>query len=102
LAHRLVERVTIENVLRYVSDHYGCKIADLKSSRRNSQITKPRAVAMYLCCKLTGCSLPEIGRGFGGKHHTTVLAARDKITEQIETNRALRSEIESIQRRIQG
>src|SRR5215468_4382963 len=100
LTARANDRVTIDQVLRHVAEHYGCKVTDLKSPKRHSQITKPRAVAMYLCAKLTGCSLPEIGRGFGGKHHTTVLAARDKITRQIETDRALKNEIEAVSQKI--
>jgi chromosomal replication initiator protein len=100
LTARANDRVTIDQVLRHVAEHYGCKVTDLKSPKRHSQITKPRAVAMYLCAKLTGCSLPEIGRGFGGKHHTTVLAARDKITRQIETDRALKNEVEAVSQKI--
>ncbi|HJZ87793.1 MAG TPA: chromosomal replication initiator protein DnaA [Polyangia bacterium] len=100
LTARANERVTIDNVLRHVAEHYGCKVADLKSPKRHSQITKPRAVAMYLCAKLTGCSLPEIGRGFGGKHHTTVLAARDKIAKQLETDRVLKHEVDAITQKI--
>ena len=100
LTARANDRVTIDQVLRHVAEHYGCKVTDLKSPKRHSQITKPRAVAMYLCAKLTGCSLPEIGRGFGGKHHTTVLAARDKIARQIEGDRALKNEIEAVSQKI--
>lgn len=101
ITQRASERVTIDVVLKHVADYYGCKVVDLKSARRHAQITKPRAVAMYLCCKLTGCSLPEIGRGFGGKHHTTVLASRDKIASTLDSNRVLRHELEAIERRIQ-
>src|SRR5262249_61335396 len=100
LAARANERVTIDAVLRHVAEHYACKVADLKSPKRHSQITKPRAVAMFLCARLTGCSLPEIGRGFGGKHHTTVLAARDKIISQMENDRILKTEIEAIAQKI--
>ncbi len=98
---RQTERISIDAVLKHVAEYFGCKVPDLKSPRRHAQITKPRAVAMYLCCKLTGCSLPEIGRGFGGKHHTTVLASRDKIAAQVDSNRVLRHELEAIERRIQ-
>jgi chromosomal replication initiator protein len=100
LTARAHDRVTIETVLRHVAEHYTCKVADLKSPKRHSQITKPRAVAMFLCARLTGCSLPEIGRGFGGKHHTTVLAARDKIARQLETDRALKHEVDAISQKI--
>src|SRR5207245_6780751 len=100
LAARANERVTIDTVLRHVAEHYACKVADLKSPKRHSQITKPRAVAMFLCARLTGCSLPEIGRGFGGKHHTTVLAARDKIEQQLESNRDLKREVDTLRQKI--
>lgn len=73
--------VTIEVIQRVVADYYNLKVADLKSKNNARNIAVPRQVAMYLCKTLTKASLPEIGREFGGKHHTTVLHSINKISE---------------------
>lgn len=73
--------ITIEDVQRTVAEHYGLRPQDLKSRTNSRAIAFPRQVAMYLCRKLTKASLPEIGRQFGGKHHTTVLHSIQKISE---------------------
>lgn len=76
------ERVlTIEDIQRRASEFYGIKTSDLLSSRRLKTLTRPRQVAMYLCKELTTKSLPEIGRRFGGRDHTTVLHAVKKVQE---------------------
>jgi chromosomal replication initiator protein len=72
--------ISIETIQRTVAGHYGLKVADLKSKNNSRSIAVPRQVAMYLCKVLTGSSLPEIGREFGGKHHTTVLHSINKIS----------------------
>jgi len=72
--------ITIEVVQKVVADYYGLKVADLKSKSNARNIAVPRQVSMYLCKNLTGASLPEIGREFGGKHHTTVLHSINKIS----------------------
>jgi chromosomal replication initiator protein len=72
--------ITIEMIQRVVSDHYGLRPSDLKSKNNSRNIAVPRQVAMYLCKQLTDHSLPEIGREFGNKHHTTVLHSCEKIT----------------------
>ncbi|QUW04011.1 chromosomal replication initiator protein DnaA [Chloracidobacterium validum] len=72
--------ITIEMIQRVVSDHYGLRVADLKSKNNSRNIAVPRQVAMYLCKQLTNHSLPEIGRHFGNKHHTTVLHSCEKIS----------------------
>ena len=66
-------RVDENVVMSAVSDYYGVTPEDLKSSRRNREITVPRQVAMYLTREMTGLSLPSIGRAFGGRDHSTVL-----------------------------
>ena len=71
--------VTIELIQKAVAQHYGLKVSELKSKNNSRAIAEPRQVAMYLCKTLTKCSLPEIGREFGGKHHTTVLHSVNKI-----------------------
>ena len=73
--------ITIELIQRVVADNYNMKVADLKSKNNARSIAVPRQVAMYLCKTLTKASLPEIGREFGGKHHTTVLHSINKISE---------------------
>jgi chromosomal replication initiator protein len=71
--------VTIEMIQRAVAAHYRLRIDELKSKNNSRQIAVPRQVAMYLCKRLTKHSFPEIGREFGGKHHTTVIHSVDKI-----------------------
>jgi chromosomal replication initiator protein len=73
--------VTIETIQKFVSDYYQMKVADLKSRNNSKSIAKPRQVAMYLCKTLTNASLPEIGRSFGGKHHSTVIHSIKKVEE---------------------
>ncbi len=73
--------ISIELIQKTVAGHYGLKIGDLKSKNNSRSIAVPRQVAMYLCKSLTKASLPEIGREFGGKHHTTVLHSINKITQ---------------------
>jgi chromosomal replication initiator protein len=71
--------ITIEQIQRAVGTHYKLRVDDLKSKNNSRQIAVPRQVAMYLCKRLTKHSFPEIGREFGGKHHTTVIHSVDKI-----------------------
>ncbi|MCM3881369.1 MAG: chromosomal replication initiator protein DnaA [Vicinamibacterales bacterium] len=71
--------VTIEHIQKFVSDYYQLKLADLKSRNNSKSIAMPRQVAMYLCKNLTHASLPEIGRSFGGKHHSTVIHSIKKV-----------------------
>jgi len=81
------ERATsIATIQKIVAEHFGLRVADLKSKTNARDIAFPRQVAMYLCKNLTRASLPEIGREFGGKHHTTVLHSVNKITGMIEQN----------------
>jgi chromosomal replication initiator protein len=78
------KNITIELIQKVVADHYGLRVSDLKSKNNSRSIAVPRQVAMYLCKRLTKASLPEIGREFGGKHHTTVLHSCNKINELYE------------------
>jgi chromosomal replication initiator protein len=71
--------VTIDMIQKYVSDYYQLKVADLKSRNNSKSIAMPRQIAMYLCKGLTGASLPEIGKSFGGKHHSTVIHSIRKV-----------------------
>jgi chromosomal replication initiator protein len=73
--------VTIEIIQKFVADYYQQKVLDLKSRNNSKSVAIPRQVAMYLCKQLTHASLPEIGRSFGGKHHSTVIHSIRKIEE---------------------
>ncbi|MEP9354413.1 chromosomal replication initiator protein DnaA [Xanthobacter sp. KR7-65] len=91
-------RVRIDDILRVVAKHYNVSRADLLSQRRTANVVKPRQIAMYLAKTLTLRSLPEIGRRFGGRDHTTVLHAVRKIDGLVATDRALAEEIEVLKR----
>ncbi len=93
-------RVRIEDIQRVVARHFNVSKADLLSSRRTRTIVRPRQIAMYLAKVLTPRSLPEIGRRFGGRDHTTVLHAVRKIEELIEGDKSLADEIELLKRMI--
>lgn len=92
------KRVKIEDIQRIVAKHYQVSRADVLSSRRTQNVVRPRQVAMYLSKVLTLRSLPEIGRRFGGRDHTTVLHAVRKIDELAKTDQALKDEIELLKR----
>ena len=91
-------RIRIEDIQRIVARHFNVSKADLLSSRRTRTIVRPRQIAMYLAKMLTPRSLPEIGRRFGGRDHTTVLHAVRKIEELIAGDKALADEIEMLKR----
>ncbi len=94
-------RIRVEDILRVVSKHYGVSRADLLSSRRTANVVRPRQIAMYLAKTLTLRSLPEIGRRFGGRDHTTVLHAVRKIEGLVQGDKALAEEIEVLKRLLQ-
>ncbi|MGC4081855.1 MAG: chromosomal replication initiator protein DnaA [Vicinamibacterales bacterium] len=73
--------VTIEIIQKYVADYFNLKLNDLKSKNNSKSVAMPRQIAMYLCKSLTHASLPEIGRSFGGKHHSTVIHSIRKVDE---------------------
>jgi chromosomal replication initiator protein len=96
-----LKRVRIEEIQRIVARHYNVSRSDLLSSRRTANVVRPRQIAMYLAKTLTLRSLPEIGRRFGGRDHTTVLHAVRKIESLIGTDTALAAEIESLKSQLQ-
>jgi chromosomal replication initiator protein len=95
------KRVRIEDIQRVVARQYNVSRADLLSSRRTANVVRPRQVAMYLAKVLTLRSLPEIGRRFGGRDHTTVLHAVRKIEALSGNDTALAEEIEALKRQLQ-
>ncbi len=95
------KRVKIEDIQKLVASHYSVSRADILSARRTATVVKPRQVAMYLSKTLTLRSLPEIGRRFGGRDHTTVLHAVRKIEGLRAANDSLREELELLKRMLQ-
>ena len=95
------KRVKIEDIQRVVARQYNVSRSDLLSSRRTANVVRPRQVAMYLAKTLTLRSLPEIGRRFGGRDHTTVLHAVRKIEGLVGSDMALAEEIEILKRQLQ-
>ena len=83
--------VTIEGIQKYVADYYHLKLVDLKSRNNSKSVAMPRQVAMYLCKALTNASLPEIGKSFGGKHHSTVIHSIRKVEELRQKDAAFHS-----------
>ena len=81
------EGLTMERIARTVASHYKLSVEELKSKNNSRQIAVPRQVAMYLCKRLTKHSFPEIGREYGGKHHTTVMHSVEKINSIIKDDR---------------
>ncbi len=91
------EHITVDHVLKSVAGYYGIKISDLKSPRRHKSIAGPRAVAMYLARQHTKDSYPDLGRSFGGKHHTTVISAVEKTSKRLKADAGLRGEVHAIE-----
>ncbi|MBT5968030.1 MAG: chromosomal replication initiator protein DnaA [Nitrospina sp.] len=86
----------IATIMAAVAHHFEIKVSDIKSKKRTRNISVPRQIAMYLCRTKTKLSLPEIGRQFGGKDHTTVIFAHKKISETINKNNDLKKVIDII------
>lgn len=98
---RDIRRVRIEDILKIVSRHYKVPRNDLLSSRRSRDVVRPRQIAMYLAKALTSRSLPEIGRRFGGRDHTTVLHSVRKVEQMIKDDGDLAQEIELLKRMLE-
>lgn len=93
-------RIKIEDILRIISRHFGVSRADILSQRRHRSVVWPRQIGMYLAKQMTARSLPEIGRRFGGRDHTTVLHAIRKIDGEINGNSRLKDEIEDLKKQL--
>jgi chromosomal replication initiator protein len=92
------KKLTIDEIQRKVAEHYRLKMTDLLSARRAREVARPRQVAMYLAKKLTPRSLPEIGRRFGGRDHTTVMHAVKRIEELRVTDREIDADVSHLTR----
>ncbi|MEK9661947.1 MAG: chromosomal replication initiator protein DnaA, partial [Alphaproteobacteria bacterium] len=94
-------RVTIEEIQKRVAEHFNIRLADMHSARRARAVARPRQVAMYLAKQLTSRSLPEIGRKFGGRDHTTVMHAVRKVDELRATDSAFSEDVELLRRMLE-
>jgi chromosomal replication initiator protein len=95
-------RITIEDIQKKVAAHFNIKVSDMHSARRSVAIARPRQIAMYLAKKLTTKSLPEIGRKFGGKDHTTVMHAVKRIDELSNADKEFADDVELLMRMLQS
>ncbi len=93
-------RISVDAIQRVVAERYNCKYSDMKSKKRTKQIAFPRQIAMYLSRELTAHSLSEIGAAFGGKDHTTIIHAYEKIEELLTSDIALLSEVNSLKKQL--
>ncbi|MCC5985235.1 MAG: chromosomal replication initiator protein DnaA [Rhodobacteraceae bacterium] len=96
------QRVTVEEIQRKVAEHYNVRLADLIGPKRMRTIARPRQVAMFLSKELTARSLPEIGRCFGGRDHTTIMHGVRKITSLRESDRQLNEDLDLLRRLLQS
>ena len=94
------KKTTIEEIQKKVADHYNIRLTDMHSPRRSRSVARPRQVAMYLAKFITSRSLPEIGRKFGGRDHTTVMHAVKKIEELKQADNNFSEDIELLKRLI--
>src|SRR5690606_24710119 len=88
--------VTIQDIQKVVGEHYNIRLEDFSSKKRTKSIAFPRQVAMYLSRELTDFSLPKIGEEFGGRDHTTVIHAHEKIEKMLKEDKQLQEEIKQI------
>jgi chromosomal replication initiator protein len=88
--------ITIERIQKFVAEYYQLKLTELKSRNNAKSVAVPRQIAMYLCKALTHASLPEIGRSFGGKHHSTVIHSIRKVEEMRKKNSDFDHQVENL------
>ena len=97
-----VRKITIESIQRAVAEQFGMKVSDLKQKNNSRNVVVPRQIAMYLAKQMTEASLPEIGRQFGNKHHTTVMHSIAKIDEQRRSDKDLHRTVNKLQELLNG
>ena len=95
-------RVTVEEIQKQVAGHYNIRLNDMYSARRARAVARPRQVAMYLSKKLTPRSLPEIGRKFGGRDHTTVMHAVKRVEELRAIDRQFAEDLDLLRRMLES
>lgn len=96
------KEITMEIIREVVANHFSLKVEDLNSSKRTKVLAYPRQIAMYLCRELTDTSLPQIGEFFGGRDHTTVLHAHNKITDDRAQNNKLDNTLQELIKKIEN
>ncbi|MDN5301891.1 MAG: chromosomal replication initiator protein [Thermoanaerobacteraceae bacterium] len=94
------KKITISDILQEVGRHFSLKVEDFKAKKRTKDLAFARQVAMYLCSELTDLSLPKIGEEFGGRDHTTVIHARDKIAQDMAKDPQLSMLIDSLKKKL--
>ena len=97
-----VRKITIEAIQRAVAEQFGMRVSDLKQKNNSRNVVVPRQIAMYLAKQMTEASLPEIGRQFGNKHHTTVMHSIGKIDELRRTDKDLHRTLNKLQEQLNG
>jgi chromosomal replication initiator protein len=97
-----VRKISIEAIQRAVAENFGMRVSDLKQKNNSRSVVVPRQIAMYLAKKLTEASLPEIGRQFGNKHHTTVMHSIAKIDEQRRVDKDLHRTLNKLEEILNG
>src|SRR5687768_4728443 len=93
--------LTIEGIQKFVADYYQMKMGELKSRNNSKSVALPRQVAMYLCKSLTNASLPEIGKSFGGKHHSTVIHSIRKVEDLRRTDAVFNNQVNTLMQSLQ-
>ncbi|MCB1335423.1 MAG: chromosomal replication initiator protein DnaA [Roseivivax sp.] len=96
------QKISIDEIQRRVAEHYNIRLADLVGPKRVRTFARPRQIAMYLCKSLTSRSLPEIGRRFGGRDHTTVMHGVRRIDELRQTDAAIAEDLELLRRSLES
>ena len=95
-------RISIDEIQKQVAAHYNIKVSDMHSARRSRAVARPRQVAMFLSKRLTSKSLPEIGRKFGGKDHTTVMHAVKRVEELMAGDNEFAQDIRLLEKMLQS
>jgi chromosomal replication initiator protein len=95
-------RISIEEIQKRVAEHYHMRLADMTSARRSRSVARPRQIAMFLAKQLTSRSLPEIGRMFGNRDHTTVIHAVQRVTELMECEQTLADDVDLLRRMLES
>ncbi|MBU5592414.1 chromosomal replication initiator protein DnaA [Clostridium sp. MSJ-4] len=100
ISNKQSKNITIDNIQDVVSSYYNLRVEDFKSQRRTRNVAYPRQIAMYLCRKLTDMSLPKIGEEFGGRDHTTVIHAYEKISSGLKTDESLQNAVNDLTKKL--
>ena len=95
-------RITIEEIQKRVAEHFSIRITDMSSARRARNVARPRQVAMYLAKQLTQRSLPDIGRRFGGRDHTTVMHAVSRVGELMSRDAGFAEDVELLRKMLES